>query len=369
MCSHKRLVLIYGGSSTEREVSQKSAAFIYRNYDRTEFTLHPVGVDQNSHWHFQEMREWSVDLSSLPLNSSAQRRVNPQIKTPRDALAELCALSVKDLDDSVFFPMIHGVSGEDGTLQGFLELAGVPFVGADTLGSAVGMDKIATKRMAASAGIPVVPFVEIDLASWIQSREKTCSRVLGVLGLPAFVKPARLGSSVGISKVKRPEELIVSIEAALRFDDKILIESGLDVRELECAMLGGYRPESSVIGEVVLNSEFYTYEEKYSAKTTATTNVPAEIPDSLRNEIQKLSRRAFEVLGLYGMARIDWFLERKTGQIYLNEVNTIPGFTELSHFPLFWSKTGKSGPQLISALVQLAVDRAQAKATLQRAKT
>lgn len=368
MKSQRKIILIYGGQSTEHEVSRKSAAFVYRNFDRSTFSIHPVGIDKNGVWHPQDIDHWPDDLQSLPLETKTKSKSTEPIDSCSSAMAHLCGLSIEELSQSVIFPMIHGATGEDGTLQGFIELAGVPFVGADTLGSAVGMDKVVTKRMAASAGIPVVPFVEIEKSGWDEKKEQLSARVVDVLGLPVFIKPARLGSSVGISKAKTEGDVISAIESAFLFDDKILVESALDVREVECAMLGGYRPAASVIGEVVLQSDFYSYEEKYSAQTKATTAVPADIPEALSSELQRLSKRVFEVLCLHGMARIDWFLEKGTGQIYLNEVNTIPGFTDLSHYPLFWNKSGKNAKELIDSLIDCADARAKVKAALIRTR-
>ncbi len=364
----KTLVMIYGGRSTEHNVACRSAAFVYRSLDRTKYDLHLVAIDKGGDWYPQtETSGWEAAPLSLPVDCDRPRKLaSHQPLNPREALAALCGLETTALSDCIFFPMIHGLSGEDGTLQGLFELAGVPFVGPDTLGSAVGMDKVVAKRLAASAGIPVVPFVEVNEEMWSEGKDSICRRAVDLLGLPLFVKPARLGSSVGIKKVKTADELPAAIEQALAFDDKVLIEIGLEVREVECAMLGTTRAKPSVVGEVILNAEFYSYEEKYAKDSRASTRVPADLTPELTTEIQKLSIRLFEVLSLYGMARVDWFLEKKTGQIYFNEVNTIPGFTEVSHYPLFWSKSGKDAAGLLSDLIDLAMRRAQVKGALKR---
>jgi len=364
----KTLVLIYGGRSTEHEVACRSAAFVYRSLDRDKYSLHLVGVDKNGDWYPQlDSSSWDPGLNSLPIERDGKiaRSATPPAN-PRGALASLCGLAPDVLPDCVFFPMIHGVSGEDGTLPGLFELAGVAFVGPDTLGSAIGMDKVVTKRLAASAGIPVVPFVEVNSGMWVDGKAAICARAIDILGLPLFVKPARLGSSVGIKKVKDPAALPAAIEEALSYDDKVLIEIGLNVREVECAMLGGVSAKPSVVGEVVLDAEFYSYEEKYAQNSRASTRVPADLSPELTAEIQKLSCRVFEVLALYGMARIDWFLEKATGQLYLNEVNTIPGFTQVSHYPLFWSKSGKDPANLLSDLIELGLQRAAVKGALKK---
>lgn len=364
----KTLVLIYGGRSTEHAVACRSAAFVYRALNRTKYDLHLVAIDKTGDWYPQtDTAKWEMEPASLPIlrdkknHSMVQHPMNP-----RDALAALCGLPTKNLSDCIFFPMIHGASGEDGTLQGFFELAGVPFIGPDTLGSAVGMDKVVAKRLAASAGIPVVPFVEVNEETWTSGKESICRRAIDLLGLPLFVKPARLGSSVGIKKVKTAADLPAAIEQALEYDDKVLIEVGLEVREVECAMLGTTRAKPSVVGEVILDADFYSYEEKYAKDSRASTRVPADLTPELTLEIQKLSGRLFEVLSLYGMARVDWFVDKKSGQIYFNEVNTIPGFTEVSHYPLFWSKSGKDSTTLLSDLIELGLRRAQVKGALKR---
>ena len=364
----KTLVLIYGGRSTEHDIACRSAAFVYRSLNRAKYDLHLVGIDKGGDWYTQtDTSKWELEPASLPINRDRKPNTTvPQPLNPRDALAALCGLRTENLADCIFFPMIHGVSGEDGTLQGFFELAGVPFVGPDTLGSAAGMDKVVAKRLAASAGIPVVPFVEVNDEMWLDGKESICRRAIDLLGLPMFVKPARLGSSVGIKKVKTAAELPTAIEQALEFDDKILIEIGLEVREVECAMIGTTRAKPSVVGEVILDADFYSYEEKYAKDSRASTRVPADLTPELTQEIQKLSGRLFEVLSLYGMARVDWFVDKKTGQIYFNEVNTIPGFTEISHYPLFWSKSGKDGTTLLSELIELGLRRAKVKGALKR---
>jgi D-alanine-D-alanine ligase len=364
----KTLVLLYGGRSTEHDVACRSAAFVYRSLNRTKYDLHLVGIDKSGDWYPQtDTAKWETEPASLPIqrNRKSSATVHHPLN-PRDALAALCGLETKNLSDCIFFPMIHGASGEDGTLQGFFELAGVPFIGPDTLGSAVGMDKVVAKRLAASAGIPVVPFVEVNDEIWADGKESICRRAIDLLGLPLFVKPARLGSSVGIKKVKTAADLPTAIEQALEFDDKVLIEIGLEVREVECAMLGTTRAKPSVVGEVILDADFYSYEEKYAKDSRASTRVPADLTPELTLEIQKLSGRLFEVLSLYGMARVDWFVDKKTGQIYFNEVNTIPGFTEVSHYPLFWSKSGKDGTTLLSDLIELGLRRAKVKGALKR---
>lgn len=370
--SRQTLVLLYGGRSTEHDVARKSAAFVWRHLDRTKYDLRMVGIDKTGDWIPQTGKGWDAELDALPIDESTRSQpATPAvaIANPRDALASLCGMTPSSLSSCVFFPMIHGNSGEDGTLQGFFELAGVAFVGPDTLGSAAGMDKVVAKRLAHSAGIPVVPYIEVNAESWQSESDRTCQRAVELLGLPLFVKPSRLGSSVGVVKVKDAAKLKSAVESALSFDDKVLVEQGLDVREVECAMLGPVTPRPSVIGEVVLDADFYSFEEKYAKASKASTRVPADLPEELAAEIKTLSIRLFQTLSLYGMARVDWFIDKKSGQLYFNEVNTIPGFTERSHYPLFWSNTGKDSKTLLSDLIELALHRARVKAALRREVT
>jgi D-alanine-D-alanine ligase len=364
----QKVLILYGGQSTEHEISCRSAATIVKNLDPEKYDVMAVGITQSGQWLPQDVVRLRAEKSkTLPIHSGngtaaqiAQSTVNPV-----NSLSHLTG--TRDAASLVVFPIIHGTHGEDGTLQGLLEMANLAFVGPDTLGSAVGMDKGVAKKLCLAAGLPVAPFVEYRSESWPHARQNAVAEVMSVMKFPVFVKPSRLGSSVGISKVRQSNELIAACEKALQFDDKILVEQGLDVREIEFAALGGYDPEISVPGEVVPTAEFYTYEAKYLDEKGAEVIVPAQnLTSEQVREGQLLSKKIFKALDLYGMARIDLFLERSTGKYYFNEVNTIPGFTDISQYPMLWRASGIDTPQLMSKLIDLALERKQTKDQLQR---
>jgi D-alanine-D-alanine ligase len=260
----------------------------------------------------------------------------------------------RDLD--VLFPVLHGPMGEDGTIQGMLELAGIPYVGAGVLGSAVGMDKVVSKCLFAQAGLPVGPWISILRYEWRRDSAPIEDRVQSELGYPCFTKPANLGSSVGISKVRHAGELAAGIEEAFRHDRKIIIERGIDARELEVAVLGNDEPRTSIVGEIIPSHEFYDYEAKYLDDRSRLV-IPAEIDPETAALARSLAVEAFRVTDVAGMARIDFFLERSTGRLYLNELNTIPGFTAASMYPKLWEASGLPLPQLVSRLIDLALER------------
>jgi len=270
-------------------------------------------------------------------------------------------VSVGRLD--VVFPVLHGTYGEDGTVQGLLELADIPYVGAGVLGSALGMDKDVQKRLLQAAAIPVVPFVATRRPVWDGDTDRMSARMLA-LGLPLFVKPANLGSSVGITKVKTAEALPAAIATAFEYDTKIVIEKGLDAREIECAVLGNESPEASVPGEICPQAEFYSYEAKYLDTHGALLQIPAVLSAPQTAQVRELAVRAFQLLECAGMARVDFFLERGTEALYVNEINTIPGFTSISMYPKMWEASGLPYRALISRLIALAQDRHQQRRRL-----
>ena len=260
-----------------------------------------------------------------------------------------------DEDFDVAFPVLHGPYGEDGTIQGLFEMLDIPFVGSDTAASALCMDKVFCKRTIAQAGLPTPEWVEIDRRSWREAREDVVSRCLD-LGLPLFVKPARLGSSVGISKVKASADLEMAVDRALGHGPRALVERGIDAREIEVAVLGNDHPRASVPGEVVPGNEFYDYEDKY-LDSTCELLAPAPLDEEMTGRVQALAIEVFRLLGCAGMARVDLFLGRESGGLWVNEVNTIPGFTSISLYPRLWGLSGLDYPSLLDELVRLARDR------------
>ncbi|HYF10228.1 MAG TPA: D-alanine--D-alanine ligase family protein, partial [Candidatus Paceibacterota bacterium] len=252
----------------------------------------------------------------------------------------------------VVFPILHGPMGEDGTVQGLLTLAGVPFVGSGVLGSAVGMDKDAMKRLLRDAGLPIAKFVTLRASE----KRPAYAAVARKLGKILFVKPANMGSSVGVSKVRNAKEFAAALDKAFEYDSKILIEEFIPAREVECAVLGNEEPIASVVGEIIPTHEFYSYEAKYLDENGAALEVPAKIPQALSRKIQKMAVEVFKVLSCEGLGRVDFFLTEK-GRIYVNEINTIPGFTSISMYPRLFSASGISYPDLIDRLIQLALER------------
>ena len=271
-------------------------------------------------------------------------------------LSESQVTSREALAVDVVFPLLHGTYGEDGTVQGLLELANVPYVGSGVLGSAAGMDKDVMKTLFAAAGLPVVPHVMVRRRDWDQQPAVVQDRVLRSLPLPVFVKPANLGSSVGISKVKDAAGLPEALNLACQYDRRVLVEQGLECREFECSVLGNDEPKASVIGEIVPTREFYDYQAKYSDETSE-LHIPADIAPGLADELRSMAVTAFQAVDAAGLARVDFFLETETGRPYLNEINTLPGFTTISMYPKLWEADGLSYPRLIDELVTLAIER------------
>ena len=379
MTSHEKhkikVVVLYGGKSAEHEVSCRSADFVLRNLDSSKYDVQAVAIDKRGRWLPQPMDrlvstpELGVPILRQGLTTSAPQAMNEGASPGQSLMAlpsEELATDREGRPQTVVFPVIHGTNGEDGTLQGMLELADLAYVGPDVLGSAVGMDKVVAKKLAQLAGVPIVPYRDMRLFQWQRNSTSKIQEIEAALGYPMFVKPARQGSSVGVSKVKNSDQLREAINQAFTFDDKILIEKGLTVREIECAVLGDYDPDVSVPGEVIPHAEFYSYDAKYRDPNGASLSIPAQLTESQTKEAQALAKQAFVAMDLYGMARVDLFLEKGTGKFYFNEVNTIPGFTIISQYPMLWKASGIEPKQLIDRLIELALNRQQGKARLRR---
>src|SRR5687767_9244911 len=343
-----RVGIIYGGRSGEHEVSVVSAASIFKHLDRARYEAVPVLIEKSGEW---VLGGRAPDV----LNAGAVEGAETQAL---EATEPSAAVAGSGFD--VIFPVLHGPYGEDGTVQGLLELANVPYVGAGVLGSAVGMDKAVMKTLFAAHGLPIVPHLTVMRREWQSDPKTITARVANELHYPVFVKPANLGSSVGISKAKNDESFREAMELALRFDKKIVIEAGVpNAREIECAVLGNDEPEASVPGEIVVTHRdgFYSYTAKYIDADGATTKIPADLPAAIVEKVQRLSVDAFRALELSGMARVDFFVDAQTNALFLNEVNTIPGFTSISMYPKMWEASGLSFPALIDRLLTLALER------------
>jgi len=361
----KRVLLLYGGRSAEHEISLLSARFVMQALDPERFEPVLVGIDKLGRWQL-ESRQALLDIGTDARAVGLSQRA-PQVSLPaRPAAQDAVALSVDDggsLGVDVAFPVLHGPMGEDGTVQGLLELAGLPYVGAGVLGSALGMDKDVMKRVLAQAGLPILPYVTLRQRSFARDRAASLEQA-AQLGFPSFVKPANLGSSVGVSRVLEPSALGAAIDRAFELDGKVVVEQGLDrPREIELAVLGGERPLVSLPGEIVVDHPdgFYSYAAKYLDESGATTTrVPASLDAAGAARAQELAQRTFEALECEGMARVDLFLDRD-GKLWVNEINTIPGFTPVSMYPKLMEASGVPARELVSRLIDDAMTRGQAK--------
>jgi len=356
-----RVGVVFGGKSAEHEVSLQSAKNIVEAMDKTRFEVVLLGIDKQGQWHINDassyllnahdpaqiaLRPSDITLAQIPGKSSEQL-INAESGQPLPAI-------------DVIFPIVHGTLGEDGSLQGMLRMANLPFVGSDVLSSAACMDKDVTKRLLRDAGLAIAPFVTLTRTN----RAKFSFAVVKEkLGLPLFVKPANQGSSVGVSKVKTEEQYQQAVALAFEFDSKVVVETGINGREIECAVLGNDEPQASTCGEIVLNSEFYAYDTKYIDDKGAKVVVPAAIEPTVNDKIRQTAIEAYQALGCSGMARVDVFLT-PDNEVVINEINTLPGFTNISMYPKLWQASGLDYTSLITRLIELALERHQANAAL-----
>lgn len=347
--------ILFGGRSGEHEVSLASAASVIRGLDPDKYEAVPIGISKEGHW-----LTGAGAQKMLPEVLRQGQRVMMNADPTDAALIRLDGSGGGQRLD-VVFPVIHGTFGEDGTIQGLLDLAGLPFVGSGVLGSAIGMDKDVAKRLLQVAKIPVVPWITVLRHEWEANQEAIQKAIEESFSYPVFVKPATLGSSVGMTKVHGREELAPAITLAAEFAMKILVEKSVTAREIEVSVLGNHEPKASIPGEIVPHREFYDYAAKYLEEGTQLL-IPAELKPAQVKKIQKLAVEAFRALELSGMARVDFFLEKKGGKLFLNEVNTIPGFTSISMYPKLWEATGIPFRELIDRLIVLALEQHTEKA-------
>ena len=351
-----RLGILFGGRSGEHEVSLTSAASLMKALDADKYEVVPIGISKEGKWFVGSAAGQllpAVLERGLPVTPSVDPR-GPQLIPLNTQKNE----SVGPVD--VIFPVLHGTFGEDGTVQGMLELAGIPYVGAGVLGSAAGMDKDVMKRLFRDAHLPVVPWVLVLRSEWEQEPARVMRRIRREIRFPLFVKPANLGSSVGISKVRTAKELEAAMQLAASFDRRIVVERAVNAREIECSVLGNDRPEASVPGEVVPVNEFYDYEAKY-VKEGSELIIPAKLSRRQAKQVRDLAIRAFRAVECAGMARVDFLLDRRTGKLWLSEINTIPGFTPISMYPKLWEASGLPYSKLVDRLVELALERHREK--------
>lgn len=341
-----KVALLFGGRSAEHEVSLISAGAIYRHLNREKYEIICFYLPRQGGW--KKVVSPLLSLQELEKGDSFSFLPWEKIEglTPFEA--------------DIYFPILHGPYGEDGTIQGMLELAGVPYVGAGVLASALGMDKVAMKAAFASRHLPLVRYVSFIEREWELKSEEIIGKIKSTIPLPLFVKPANLGSSVGITKVKVWDELKEAIKTAFLYDRKVLVEEGIPAREIECSVLGNDEPKASVPGEVIPFREFYDYRDKYIEGKTG-FKIPADLTQEQIAEVQRLSLEAYRAIDCSGMARVDLFLDRRNGAFYVNEVNTIPGFTEISMYPKLWEASGLPFSQLLDELINLGFERFQKK--------
>jgi len=354
-----RVGILFGGKSAEHEISLLSAKNVIDALDREKYEPVLIGIDKSGRWVTSEPSKFllnSTDPKLIALNKAESRDVAlvPQSEGRLTALDETALERSVD----VVFPILHGPLGEDGAVQGLLKLANVPFVGAGVLGSAVGMDKDVMKRLLRDSGIPIPKFLVFG-----RTHKPDYAAVVKQLGSPVFVKPANLGSSVGISKVKDEAGFHKAVALAFRYDTKIVVEESITGREIECAVLGNQDPKASIPGEIVPTHEFYSYEAKYLDADGARLEIPAKLDAATLKRVQETAVKAFQTLNCEGMGRVDFFLT-SDGQLYVNEINTIPGFTKISMYPKLWEASGIGYTQLISRLIELAIERFRHEQTL-----
>lgn len=343
------MAVIFGGKTQEHEVSLKTATTILRNADKEKYNLFPIGITREGRWMYYDGPYENIE------NDTWEEVAKTLIENQRKPGA--FSLNIPNLDQKidVAFPAIHGTNGEDGTLQGLLEMAEVPYVGCRVFASAACLDKVHAKKIFEANGIPVTPYTIIyreDLeneAYCIEEIEANCN-------YPVFIKPANMGSSVGITKVDSREKLMEGLKASARYDRKLLIEGGLDCREIECAVIGNYDPMPSVLGEIVASRDFYDFDAKYSEEAQSTLIIPAKLPEDLAKEITEYAIKAYKCIDCTGLSRVDFLLDKKTNKYYLNEINTLPGGTKFSMFPMLWKETGIPYPKVIDKLVAYAME-------------
>ncbi|MBV8517524.1 MAG: D-alanine--D-alanine ligase [Acidobacteria bacterium] len=341
-----RVILLFGGRSAEHEVSILSARSVAAAAPRQRIELVPVCIARDGRFIAPE-RSARI-LAGDDKSASGDKDFSFETWSRGQAI-------------DVVFPLIHGTGGEDGSLQGYLEILGLPYVGSGVTASAVGMDKVHMRHAFAAAKLPMVDHVAVQEREWRHERERVTRAVTNALRLPYFVKPANSGSSVGVTKVKNDGMLDAAMEHALRFDEKVLVERGVDARELEVSVLGNENPEASVPGEIVAGRDFYDYTDKYVDDKSQLV-IPAKLAKDKSDELRRHAITAFKAVGASGFARVDFFLERGTNRLYVNEINTIPGFTNISMYPKLWEATELKYPRLIERLIVLGIERSKARA-------
>lgn len=358
----KKIAVLFGGQSTEHEVSRLSAQSVIRNIDKDKYDIAMVGITRDGKWLSYDgpvekigTGEWE-EFARGKLMSSKEKVQQIDGNNPGDSLKSLVGINEEDRGIDVIFPVLHGSNGEDGTIQGLFELADLPYVGSGVLGSALAMDKAYAKIIFERVGIPTAAFLVFNRKQLSGNQEDVISKIESTFKYPCFIKPANAGSSVGITKAHDRQELIEGLSYAARYDKKILIEEFINGREIECAVLGNDEPVASAVGEVVPCNEFYDYNAKYIDDKSQII-IPANLSEDAIGRIRDYAVKAYAALECAGMARVDFFVSRETGDIFINEINTLPGFTKISMYPQLWEASGVSYQELINKLIELALER------------
>ncbi|MCL6458162.1 MAG: D-alanine--D-alanine ligase [Gorillibacterium sp.] len=366
-----RVGLVYGGRSGEHDVSLQTALAVIKAFNHSTYEIHPFYIDRQGGWHSGLALSGPVkSIAELTFETAISPSFDEDIavtkieadKLPITSMFKSASGEQRGLD--VVFPLLHGTFGEDGTIQGLLEMADIPYVGAGVLASAVGMDKVMMKKVFAQEGLPQCMFRYFNRTQWEKDQVFFLMEIEIALGYPCFVKPANLGSSVGISKAENRDELVEAIKLAFKYDRKVIVEENVDAREIEVAILGNDDPLASVAGEIITSSSFYDYKAKYIEGKSVMV-IPAELEPELSERIRELAVRAFSAIDGSGLSRVDFFVDRKNGEVYINEINTMPGFTPFSMYPSLWKETGKSYGELLENLINLALERNADKHKLQ----
>ena len=347
----KKIGVLYGGKSAEHEVSIQSAVNVVEAINKDKYDLVLIGIDREGRWFLNKTNNY-CDISEKDLLKFKDSDEEIAV-IPGESSYQLINLASQEKLDNIdiVFPVLHGPFGEDGTVQGLLRFVNLPFVGAGVVGSAVGMDKDVMKRLLRDADIPVADYIVYNSKDKVNFKE-----VEQKLGLPVFIKPANLGSSVGVKKINKEDDFYQAVNYAFQFDRKIIIEELIEGREIECSVLGNRNPTASIPGEIQPEDEFYSYEAKYIDENGAVLNIPARLESGLVQKVQKLAEKTFKVLCCEGMARVDFFINQED-TVLVNEINTIPGFTRISMYPKLWEESGISYPKLIDKLIELALQR------------
>lgn len=369
-----RVGLIYGGKSGEHDVSLQTALAVMKAVDFTKYEVVPFYISKKGEWKSgapllapvtsKEVLTFSSGDSANAPVSNALAPIFGAVHAKGDVAIASAAAGTKDTSLDVVFPLLHGTFGEDGTIQGLLEMANIPYVGAGVLASAVGMDKVTMKKVFAQEGLPQCIFRHFTRTEWQKNRAYHLIELETAIGYPCFVKPANLGSSVGISKARNQDELIQAVNFAFQYDRKVIVEENIDAREIEVAVLGNDEPQASVVGEIVSSNDFYDYKAKYIDGKSAMV-IPADIPAETAEQVRRLALQAFMAVDGSGLSRVDFFLGKADQKIYINEINTMPGFTPYSMYPLLWQESGKPYTELLDDLIRLAVERHTAKQSIQ----